>query len=72
MVVTSLTLNWHWFADLIAGLLVGGLVLQLTVALDAAVPRTALDGGPRRALRALRRRLDPQVPTSVLPHQDAS
>src|SRR3954449_2536709 len=27
MVVTSLTLNWHWFSDLIAGLLVGGVVL---------------------------------------------
>ncbi len=74
MVVTSLTLNWHWFADLVAGLLVGALVLQLTVAVDAAVPQTALDGGPRQVLRSLRRRLDPPTPTPVvppvLPHQD--
>ncbi len=34
MVVTSLTLDWHWFADLIAGLLVGGMMLQLTATLD--------------------------------------
>jgi membrane-associated phospholipid phosphatase len=57
MVVTSLTLNWHWFADLIAGLLIGGVVLQLTAALDTAVPQTALDGGPRQLVRLLRRRL---------------
>jgi undecaprenyl-diphosphatase len=78
MVVTSLTLNWHWFADLIAGLLVGGLVLQLTVAVDAAVPKTALHSGPRQLLRALRRRLgrdrgaEPTVVPPVLPRQDAS
>ena len=51
MVITSLTLNWHWFADLIAGLLVGGVVLQLTAAVDTAVPQTVLDGGPRRLAR---------------------
>lgn len=56
MVITSLTLNWHWFADLIAGLLIGGFVLQLTAAIDHAVPRDALEGGPRDAL-ALARRL---------------
>ena len=49
MVVVSLTLNWHWFADLIAGLIVGGVVLELTVAADAALPRTAFDGGQHRA-----------------------
>jgi len=57
MVVTSLTLNWHWFADLIAGLLVGGVVLQLTAAVDTAVPQTVLAGGPRQLVRMLRRRL---------------
>jgi membrane-associated phospholipid phosphatase len=51
MVVVSLTLNWHWFADLIAGLIVGGVVLELTVAADAALPRTAFDGGLREGLR---------------------
>jgi membrane-associated phospholipid phosphatase len=34
MVVVSMTLNWHWFADLVAGLLVGGMVLELAVAAD--------------------------------------
>jgi undecaprenyl-diphosphatase len=64
MVVTSLTLNWHWFADLIAGLLIGGVVLQLTVALDAAVPQTMLVGGPRQVLRALHRHLAPPAATT--------
>jgi membrane-associated phospholipid phosphatase len=50
MVVVSLSLNWHWFADLIAGLIVGGAVLELTVAADAALPRTAFDGGLRASL----------------------
>ncbi|MGA8211928.1 MAG: phosphatase PAP2 family protein, partial [Nocardioidaceae bacterium] len=36
MVATSLTLNWHWFADLVAGLLVGAAVLETVVAIDAA------------------------------------
>lgn len=47
MVVVSLSLNWHWFADLIAGLIVGGAVLELTVAADAALPRAAFDRGLR-------------------------
>ena len=38
MLVTSLTLNWHWFADLVAGLLVGGMVLELTATVDRMVP----------------------------------
>ena len=38
MVATSLTLTWHWFADLVAGLLIGGCVLQLTVAADHWLP----------------------------------
>lgn len=58
MVITSLTLNWHWFADLVAGLLVGGCVLQLTIAVDAAVPleafRQGWHDGVRRVLDALR------------------
>ncbi|QNN52706.1 phosphatase PAP2 family protein [Nocardioides mesophilus] len=60
MVVVSVTLNWHWFADLIAGLLVGGIVLELAVAADAAMPRQAFDGGLRQGVRvvlaAVRRR----------------
>lgn len=59
MVVVSLTLNWHWFADLIAGLIVGGMMLEVTVAVDAALPRSAFDHGLRAFLRdslvALRR-----------------
>jgi undecaprenyl-diphosphatase len=56
MVITSLTLNWHWFADLIAGLLVGGVTLQLTAAVDSAVPDDALSGLPQRVLGRIRRR----------------
>jgi undecaprenyl-diphosphatase len=37
MVTTSLTLSWHWFGDLVAGLLVGAVLLQLTVAADTAL-----------------------------------
>ncbi len=47
MVVTSLTLNWHWFADLVAGLLIGGVVLELTATIDLHLARS----GPR-ALRS--------------------
>jgi membrane-associated phospholipid phosphatase len=63
MVVTSLTLNWHWFADLIAGLLIGSVILQLTVSLDQAVPSTAYETHIRpavnRALARIRRRPEP-------------
>lgn len=34
MVLVSMSLNWHWFADLVAGLIVGGMVLELAVAAD--------------------------------------
>lgn len=37
MVAVSMSLNWHWFADLVAGLLVGGIVLELAVAADLGV-----------------------------------
>ena len=53
MVVTSLTLNWHWFADLIAGLLVGAVVLQLTATVDRAVPATGFAHGWRQGVRDL-------------------
>ena len=62
MVVVSLSLNWHWFADLIAGLIVGGAVLELTVAADAAMPKSAFDEGLRpafaRALAVVRRTVE--------------
>ena len=38
MVFTSLTLHWHWFSDLLSGLIIGGAVLQLTVAVDRSLP----------------------------------
>lgn len=53
MVVTSLTLNWHWFADLVAGLLVGGVVLELTATVDRWVPRHALARGGRAGMQDL-------------------
>jgi len=74
MVVTSLTLNWHWFADLIAGLLVGGFVLQLTAAVDHAVPDDVLAGGPRELLvhgrRLLRRGPEPAAAERAPEHQE--
>jgi undecaprenyl-diphosphatase len=54
MVVTSLTLNWHWFADLVAGLLVGGVVLELTAGVDRAAPN---DGLVARRIRSVGTRL---------------
>ena len=71
MVIVSLSLNWHWFADLIAGLIVGGAVLELTVAADAALPQSAFDDGLRpafaRGVVVARRTLD-----SVLRRNPAS
>jgi undecaprenyl-diphosphatase len=66
MVLTSLTLDWHWFADLIAGLLIGSVALQLTAAVDAAIPAGALHDGPLASLRALRRRLR-RAPAATAP-----
>jgi undecaprenyl-diphosphatase len=54
MVITSLSLDWHWFADLVAGLIVGGIVLQLTVTLDHLVPQTAFAHGWRTGVDELR------------------
>lgn len=59
MVVTSLTLQWHWFADLVAGLLVGGIVLQLTASVDHAVPGIELSHGWRHGVRELVRSVWP-------------
>jgi membrane-associated phospholipid phosphatase len=50
MVLTSLTLNWHWFADLVAGLLVGGIVLELTATCDRWIPAQVLRHGGRRGI----------------------
>jgi undecaprenyl-diphosphatase len=52
MVVTSLTLNWHWFADLVAGLLVGGIVLELTASVDRLLPVRFFAAGGRAGVRA--------------------
>lgn len=38
MIFTSLTLRWHWFTDLIAGVLVGAAALRAATAIDTAVP----------------------------------
>jgi len=51
MVAVSLTLDWHWFADLVAGVIVGAIVLQVVEAVDRAVPRAAHPGDPRAQLR---------------------
>lgn len=53
MVTTSLTLNWHWFADLVAGLIVGGIVLELTVTLDRMVPAHVCAVGGLNGLKSM-------------------
>ena len=50
MLITSLTLDWHWFADLVAGFLVGGIVLELTVSVDKAVPQDSFGPEWRRGI----------------------
>lgn len=63
MVVVSLTERWHWFADLIGGLLIGAMVLCLTYAVDHAIPNDIFSDGyvlgvrrmPRVILDAARR-----------------
>lgn len=53
MLITSLTLDWHWFADLVAGLLVGGIVLELSASVDRAVPAIGFDRGWRQGVTDL-------------------
>jgi membrane-associated phospholipid phosphatase len=80
MVATSLTLTWHWFADLVAGLLIGASVLELGVAIDATLPAAAFTRAPWQVLASLRprvRRSRPAVPeqprsTQPLPTQPRS
>lgn len=48
MTATSLLLRWHWFGDLIAGFLVGGVVLAVAIAIDRAVPFGSPGGGSSR------------------------
>jgi membrane-associated phospholipid phosphatase len=67
MVVTSVTLRWHWFADLLAGLIVGGAVLTMTEAVDAAVPGSAFRDGWRAVLRKVRPHRERPVPPAVPP-----
>lgn len=59
MVAVSVTLHWHWFADLVAGLLVGGVVLELTVA--AAGTRTNSGRGDNLNLDLRARRPRPRA-----------
>jgi len=53
MVTVSVTLTWHWLADLWAGLLIGGVVLALTSGVDHAIPRDTFAAGLRPGLRRL-------------------
>jgi membrane-associated phospholipid phosphatase len=51
MVITSLTLNWHWFTDLLSGLVVGGVFLQLTASVDHVLAEVVVPAGWLRAWR---------------------
>lgn len=53
MVTVSVTLSWHWFGDLWAGLLIGGICLALTSAVDQSLPDDLFDRGVPTALRRL-------------------
>lgn len=64
MIVTGLYFQWHWFTDLVAGFLIGGVVLRMAVyghrrarAFLAARRRgaPAVGGASRIALRLVRR-----------------
>jgi PAP2 superfamily protein len=63
MVITSVTLTWHWFADLVAGLLIGASVLELTVAVDAWLPPAAFTRPPWQMLPLRPRPETPPAPT---------
>jgi len=60
MTFTSLLEHWHWFTDLLAGLLVGGAVLQMTATIDKVVPAIDLRMGWRQAVRDVVAALDPR------------
>lgn len=53
MVTVSVTLTWHWFADLWAGLLIGGMTLALTSGVDHAIPRDVFARGLSHGLRRM-------------------
>jgi membrane-associated phospholipid phosphatase len=74
MVATSLTLTWHWFADLLAGLLIGASVLELTVGIDATLPAAAFTRAPWKVLASLRpKRSSPEQesPEQESPEQES-
>ena len=45
MVMVSLTEKWHWFGDLIGGVLIGGATLAFTSAADHAIPDSIFEDG---------------------------
>lgn len=45
MVFTSLTLHWHWFTDLVGGVVMGGVILQLSATVDRVAPDTEFTFG---------------------------
>jgi len=64
MVAVSVTLSWHWFGDLWAGLLIGGMSLALTSAIDHSIPRDVFDAGIRPGLK--------RIPALVLRRRDVT
>lgn len=68
MFATSLSLRWHWFTDLVAGVLVGAAALRAAVVVDRVVPFTPLTESeepvtrPADEHRRLRRKPDGATP----------
>ncbi|MPZ62506.1 MAG: phosphatase PAP2 family protein [Propionibacteriales bacterium] len=57
MIATSLTLRWHWFTDLIGGVLVGAAALRAATSIDLAIPFTPLTREESQVTRPVARHL---------------
>ncbi|MGH3357135.1 MAG: phosphatase PAP2 family protein [Nocardioidaceae bacterium] len=55
MFITSLSLRWHWFTDLVAGVIVGGAALKTAITVDRAIPFTPLTETEEQVTRPVHR-----------------
>lgn len=57
MIGTSLALRWHWFTDLIGGILVGAAALRAATSIDLTIPFTPLTRQESQVTRPVNRHL---------------